>query len=89
MSRFANHLEQMALRHGVLVIRTNEAYTSKTCPKCGKIHQKLGGNKTFTCPECGFTLPRDWVGAINNLIKAIASLDFEIQDNQLMVNCAG
>ena len=89
MSRFANHLEQMALRHGVLVIRTNEAYTSKTCPKCGKIHQKLGGNKTFTCPECGFTLPRDWVGAINNLIKAIASLDFEVQDNQLMINCAG
>jgi len=29
------------------------------------------------------------VGAINNLIKAIASLDFEVQDNQLMVNCAG
>jgi putative transposase len=89
MARFAKHLEQMAARHGVLVIRTNEAYTSKTCPQCGKIHAKLGGNKTFTCPECGFSLPRDWVGAINNLIKAIASLDFEIQEHQLMITCAG
>ena len=33
------------------VIICDEAYTSKTCTRCGKIHHKLGGNKTFKCPE--------------------------------------
>jgi putative transposase len=88
--RFAEHLEQNAKGHGVLVVRTNEAYTSKSCPSCGKVHHKLGGNRIFTCPHCNFTLPRDWVGAINNLIKALINLAFEIKEgNQLMITCAG
>ncbi len=88
--RFAQHLEQNAQRHGVLVVRTNEAYTSKTCPQCGNVHFNLGGNKIFTCPHCNLTLPRDWVGAINNLIKALINLAFEINScNQLMITCAG
>jgi hypothetical protein len=29
------------------VIECDEAYTSKTCGKCGKVHAKLGSNKTF------------------------------------------
>ncbi|RUT02525.1 hypothetical protein DSM106972_060030 [Dulcicalothrix desertica PCC 7102] len=87
--RFALTLEQSCNRHGVLLVRTNEAYTSKSCPKCGTVHSKLGSNKTFTCPHCKFTLPRDWVGAINNLIKPVANLAFEIQDNKLVISCAG
>ncbi|MGK7902755.1 MAG: zinc ribbon domain-containing protein [Hormoscilla sp.] len=53
MSRFASHLEQAAKRKGVLVVRCNEAYTSKTCPKCGHIHRNLGGSKIHKCPACG------------------------------------
>ncbi|WP_242055520.1 transposase [Scytonema hofmannii] len=41
----------------------NESYTSKTCPSCGHIHHKLGGNKKFQSlsantlhPEIGMAL---------------------------------
>ena len=53
MGRFASHLEQAAKRKGVLVVHCNEAYTSKTCPKCGHVHKKLGGSKVHFCPTCG------------------------------------
>ncbi len=84
-SRFASQLEQAAKRKGVLVIRTNESYTSKTCPRCGRIHRKLGGNKIFTCPECKFTNPRDWVGAVNNMLAALQAIAFTVQGNQLSI----
>lgn len=83
--RFASHLEQAAKRKGVLVIRTNESYTSKTCPRCGGIHRKLGGNKVFKCPTCNFTLPRDWVGAVNNMLAALQAIAFTVQGNQLSI----
>ena len=53
----------------VLVI--NEAYTSKTCGKCGHIHKLLGSSKVYVCPECGYTADRDWHAARNILLKSI------------------
>jgi len=53
MGRFASHVRQAAKRKGVLLVRCNEAYTSKTCPKCGHVHKKLGGSKVHKCPACG------------------------------------
>jgi putative transposase len=47
----------------------NESYTSKTCSNCGCIHTKLGGNKTFDCPNCGVVLDRDVNGARNIFLK--------------------
>lgn len=85
MGRFAEHLKQAAARNGVLVIRINESYTSKTCPRCGKIHHKLGGNKTFTCPQCAFTAPRDWTGAVNIMLAALQAIAFRVQGNQLSI----
>lgn len=83
--RFAAHLEQAAKRNGVLVVRTNESYTSKTCPHCGKIHHKLGGNKVFKCPHCGFTSPRDWVGAVNNMLAALQAIAFSVKDGVISI----
>ncbi len=83
--RFASHLEQAAKRCGVLVVRTNESYTSKTCPHCGHVHRKLGGNKVFECPACGYTAPRDWVGAVNNMLAALQAIAFNVQGNQLSI----
>ncbi len=48
--RFAQHLTQMAARNNCIVVRCNESYTSKTCPECGTIHEKLGSSKVFKCP---------------------------------------
>jgi putative transposase len=47
----------------------NEAYTSKTCGKCGALNQKLAGKKDFQCGSCDFTADRDHNAARNILIK--------------------
>ena len=53
------------------VIICDEAYTSKTCGKCGKIHDKLGGNKVFKCPQpgCNHVADRDFDAARKILIR--------------------
>ena len=43
-------------------IQVNEAYSSQTCPVCGE-RQKC--RRTYTCRRCGYTAPRDVVGATN------------------------
>jgi putative transposase len=53
---------------GVQVVEVTEEYTSKTCTKCGRINQKLGGSKVFRC-GCGMVLDRDFNGARNILLK--------------------
>jgi len=83
--RFATHLKQAAKLKGVLIIRTNESYTSKTCPHCGKIHAKLGGSKVFKCPTCGFTAQRDWVGAVNNMLAALQAIAFNVEGKRLSI----
>ena len=66
MGQFTSHLAQAAKRKSVLVVRCNEAYTSKTCPKCGHIHKKLGTSKIYKCPHCGYFAPRDWVNIMRS-----------------------
>jgi len=53
------------------VIICDEAYTSKTCGQCGQLHQKLGGNKTFKCPQptCHYVADRDMSAARNILLR--------------------
>lgn len=42
----------------------SEAYSSQTCPGCG-CRQRC--RRTYQCKECGWTAPRDVVGAVNIL----------------------
>ena len=51
------------------IVLTEEPYTSKTCGRCGWLHQKLGGNKTFKCKSCGLCVDRDVNGARNILLR--------------------
>lgn len=40
--------------------------SSKTCSQCGCIHKGLKlSDRTFECPECGFTIDRDFNAAMN------------------------
>ena len=48
-----------------------EEYTSKTCGQCGKLHQKLYGNKRFICPSCNYKADRDLNAARNIMIKSL------------------
>lgn len=81
--KFAEHLLQMAKRNGVLVVRCNESFTSKTCPECGHIHDRLGGSKKFKCPNCGYTAHRDWNGARNIMLRALAATPFTLTSNAI------
>lgn len=56
------------------VVMCNEHYTSKTCGNCGFLHKKLGGNKTFKCPQCGVVMGRDLNGARNILLRYASGL---------------
>ncbi len=76
--RFKQTLKFHALKRGCHVVDVTEEYTSKTCTKCGHVHQKLGGSKVFKCPDCGHAMPRDYNGALGIFLKAlrdIAGLD--------------
>lgn len=69
--KFASHLEQIAAGKGVLVVRCNESYPSKTCTNCGHIHNNLGGSKIYKCPQCGHSIARDINGARNIMLRAL------------------
>ncbi len=83
-AKFALSLEQMAKRKGVLVIRCNESYTSKTCTRCGHIHHKLGGSKLFNCPDCGHKILRDINGARNIMLRALQAVAFTVIGNAIL-----
>jgi len=87
--RFAQHLQQAANRQGVLVVRCNESYTSKTCPECGHIHEKLAGSKTFKCPQCGYQAPRDWHGARNIMFRALQATAVIFRDDAVLFQGLG
>jgi putative transposase len=55
------------------VIVVNEAYTSKTCGRCGRINWNLGGKRMFRCSHCGLEIDRDLNGARNIMIKTLSN----------------
>ncbi|RHZ53476.1 hypothetical protein Glove_441g94 [Diversispora epigaea] len=63
-ARFRNRLLSKAEEFGKIIITSvSEAYTSKTCSRCGYIKRNLGGNKVFRCDGCGLQINRDLNGA--------------------------
>lgn len=48
----------------------NEAYTSKTCTKCGCLNN-VGSSETYNCLKCGLVIDRDINGARNIFIKNV------------------
>ena len=48
---------------GGLTDKVQESYTSKTCPKCGKLNHAK--NRLYKCSGCGFCYDRDGVGSLN------------------------
>lgn len=83
--RFELFLTQKAEMTNTIVITGSEAYTSKTCSKCGHIHQKLGGSKVFKCPECGHVLPRDMNGALGFMLRALRDTAFTVNPDSVAI----
>ena len=66
-AEFTRQLKYKLVEFGIKVEMQNEAYTSKTCPNCGKKNSPSGRN--YECKRCGFEYHRDGVGCLNILDK--------------------
>ncbi|WPT15514.1 Putative transposase R104 [Picochlorum sp. SENEW3] len=62
-------LIQTAERMGENVFVIGEEYTTKTCCRCGILHETLGGSKVFACKSCCFHADRDILAAFNIFLK--------------------
>ncbi|URR34944.1 transposase [Thermosynechococcus sp. HN-54] len=78
--RFKQFLKFPAQKRGVVVVEVSEAYTSKTCTRCGHIHNGLGGQKVFRCPNCHHRMPRDYQGALGILLRALRDTAFLLRN---------
>ena len=67
-------------RHGIQLIKINEAYTSQTCPPCGHLNKVAG--RTYRCRACGYQAHRDDVGAVNIWSRGMYG---EIRPGELLV----
>ncbi len=70
--RFRQILTLKAKEFGTTLRVMGEEYTTKTrC--CGKLNDRVGGSKTYTCidPACGYRADRDVNGARNVFIKGV------------------
>ena len=83
--RFSQILANQAELTHTRLIEGSEAYTSKTCTKCGHIHTTLGGSKVFKCPECAHKLPRDWNGALGFMLRALRDTSFTISNDGVAI----
>lgn len=64
-------IRQKAEEYGVHLMLVPPAYTSQTCPVCGKVSTSNRKAEAFCCIDCGYTSDADYVGAQNVLNKAL------------------
>lgn len=83
--RFELFLAHKCQMTDTILVMGSEAYTSKTCTKCGHIHQTLGGSKVFKCPECGHVIPRDMNGALGFMLRALRDTAWSISNDGLAI----
>jgi len=67
--QFRQHLQSKCEEYSSNLVICNEAYTSKTCSYCGKIHN-IGSKNILKC-DCG-TYDRDENAARGILLRALA-----------------
>ena len=68
LKTFVDHLEYKCKKEGRKLTKVNEAWTSKTCYKCGNINYDLTPkDRVYTCDCCHEVIDRDVNGAINIL----------------------
>jgi putative transposase len=83
--RFSQILAHQSELTGVRLIEGSEAFTSKTCTKCGEIHATLSGSKVFKCQSCGHKLPRDWNGALGYMLRALRDTSFTVSNDGVAI----
>lgn len=68
-------IDYKARRAGVPVVAIDPRNTSRTCPACGGVDKRNRPNQaTFSCIQCGFSGPADYIAAGNIASRAVVSL---------------
>ncbi|RLF80105.1 transposase [Thermococci archaeon] len=68
-------LKEVSEEYGIQVVVVDEAFTSKTCPLCGKPHEGARFVRgLFKCPAEGLVMNADLVGAFNILKKIVKTI---------------
>lgn len=71
LARFTEFLTYKSELKGKKIIKIDEAYTSKTCFICGKIHDIKLYNRKMIC-ECGNNIDRDMNSSINIMLRFLS-----------------
>jgi hypothetical protein len=67
---FGRRVVLLAAIQGLCVQVINPAYTSQTCPRCGKVERNMRHKSAFRCWECGYTQNADFVASQNVAARA-------------------
>lgn len=73
--KFKQILRFSMFKRGKVLIECDESYTTKTCGRCGILHDGIGSSKRFRCPNCRLEIDRDFNGARNVLLRCIFAGD--------------
>ena len=63
-------INKCKLIKGCSVKIVSEAYTTKTCTRCGELNDP-GKSKAYNCSECSLSIDRDINGARNIFLRSI------------------
>lgn len=69
--QFRRYLTEKAARLGMRVTLTNEAYSTRTCARCGHCHAAAPRGRVLRCSGCGVLVHRDANGAANICSKQV------------------
>jgi putative transposase len=72
--RFRMRLQNTCLTTDRVLVLTPEAFTTKTCTRCGVMNDRVGSATIFACSSCGLRGDRDVCGARNIGLKAVSLL---------------
>lgn len=72
-------LKEVSEEYGISVVVVDEAFTSKTCPVCGRPHEGARFVRgLFKCPVTGLVFNADLVGGFNILKKVVGAITLSL-----------
>jgi IS605 OrfB family transposase len=72
--RVLERIGHKAQENRVHLVAVPSAYTSQTCPECGRCEKENRSGENFTCVGCGHAGDVDYVGARNVLARTLETL---------------
>lgn len=81
--KFHEYLSWRCMILGKIVIDQNEAYTTKTCYKCGIINE-IGSSKRYKCEVCNNVCDRDIQSSYNIMTRYMSSYSSTRGDDDIL-----